>query len=85
MVEIMEHIRSFTILNHNLSNGKYHKLNGPCIIWTGGEEWWYFKGERIKKENHPFNIFCKEYNLSPLYDDWSDDMKMLFKLTYGGN
>jgi hypothetical protein len=87
MVEIMVDVlwaQPLTDLNQWRTTGTYHRIDGPCIVWTGGDEWWYFKGERLAKENHPFNIFRKDYNLSETYEKWSDDMKMLFKLTYGG-
>lgn len=87
MVEIMSKIKPDLELpgaNYWFTDGKYHRLMGPCIVWSNGDEWWYFKGKRVIKEEHPFTIFCKEYNLSEIFDEWPDSMKILFKLSFGG-
>ena len=64
-------------------NGKFHKISGPAIIYSSGAEKWYINGIKYEPEKHPFNIFRSEYNLSDDYEEWTSDMKMLFKLTYG--
>lgn len=76
---------------HWFLKNKRHRLEGPAIedITTdntsvGYEEWW-FDGIEYSLEQHPFTIFRKEYNLTNIYEDWSNDMKILFKLTYGGS
>jgi hypothetical protein len=65
--------------------GQYHREDGPAIMFDHGGERWYYNGRLYTKDNHPFNVFYKEYNLSENYSEWPNDMKILCKLTYGGN
>jgi len=63
-------------------NGKMHRLTGPASNFCYGSIWW-INGEPIEPEEHPFNIFRNQYKLFDNYDEWTNDMKMLFKLIYG--
>jgi hypothetical protein len=71
-------------------NGKKHNLFGYAIrqsTWKGRitKEWWV-NGEKIESwMDFPFYIFAIDYELPLDYNLWSKDMKMLFKLAYGGN
>jgi len=37
-------------------NGKYHRENGPAIIWPNGDKEWYLNG-RCHREDGPADIF----------------------------
>lgn len=64
--------------------GWKHRIDGPAFIDTSNKRiQWFWFGEYFEKQNHPFNVFCKEYELSDVYEEWPNDMKMLFKLSYG--
>jgi hypothetical protein len=63
--------------------GKVHRLDGPAVEYIDGRKYWYYEDIAYNQEKHPFNVFRKDYNLSEIYEEWSNDMKMLFKLTYG--
>ena len=65
-------------------NNRCHNMFGPAIINSQADDFWYLNGIEYKKEKHPFNIFRSEYNLSDNYEEWTTDMKMLFKLIYSG-
>ena len=67
-----------------LIHGMFHRLEGAAIIWNNGVKDWYITGSLIHKDFHPFNIFRNEYNLSEDYEEWSIEMKVLFKLSYDG-
>jgi hypothetical protein len=64
-------------------NGKLHRINGPAIEHADGSLAWYLNDVYYKKDDHPFNLFRLEYNLSNIYEDWPIDMKALFVLMYG--
>ena len=67
-------------------NDYYHRLEGPAIIYKVEVieiERWYLNGVFQCEEDHPFNIFRVEYDLSKDYQDWPDEYKVLFKLIYG--
>ena len=47
-------------------NGKYHRLDGPAIIWQNGNENYYINGKNLSKEEfetHPerLKFLGKEY------------------------
>ena len=63
--------------------GDYHREDGPAIIFDNVIEQWHFNGKLYSKEEHPFNVFRKEYNLSKKFEEWSIEMKVLFKIIYG--
>ena len=65
-------------------NDLLHREEGPAIIYCNGNKEWWIHGNEYIPEEHPFNKFRLEYNLSDNYEDWSIDMKILFKLTHGG-
>jgi hypothetical protein len=65
-------------------NNKRHRLTGPAVIYQNGETKWFICGTEYNAEDHPFNIFRKEYNLTKIYKEWPIEMKILFKLTYSG-
>ena len=45
-------------------------------------EWW-INDEPVDEDDHPFNIFRRDYRiLFDRYSQWTDDMKMLYKLIY---
>ena len=66
-------------------NGKLHRVDGPAIEYTDGYKEWWLNSINYEEDEHPFNIFRTEYNLSNIYDEWLNNMKIIFKLTYGGN
>lgn len=69
-------------------NGRYYRLDGPVRSnWINGElqsEVWVWNSQEYTRYNHPYNQFRLEHQLVSQYEDWPDDMKILFKLTYGG-
>jgi hypothetical protein len=67
-----------------LINNKRHRLDGPAIE-CGNSKKWFFNDVEYSEEEHPFNVFRKEHNLSENYNDWAVDLKVLFKLIYGGD
>jgi hypothetical protein len=75
----------WTVYTHRNDKYQYHKIDGPAIKHLDGKCEWYFNGVEYKPKDHPFNVFRKEYNLSKSYRKWPNNMKILFKLTYGGN
>jgi hypothetical protein len=58
------------------------RLTGPAVLEYRGKDMTYPMMYNIMKCEHPFNVFRKQYKLSKHYNKWSDDMKVLFKLTY---
>ena len=65
---------------------KKYRLEGPVVIFgKSGKKGWALNGKLISGKEHPFNIFRTEYDLPEDYEEWSLDMKILFKMTYGGN
>ena len=64
-------------------NNEFHRLEGPAIInISDGTTEWYIDGERYNQEEHLFNVFRNEHNLSDNYNEWPGDMKVLFELIY---
>jgi len=70
-------------------NGFYHRVDGPAVQWwymdrnkNKRKERWYLNGIEYNKEDHPFNQFCKEYNLSNNMNEWLEEMKILFEVIY---
>ncbi len=64
-------------------NGKLHRLEGPACYYEDSERW-YIRSIKYEPNEHPFNIFRTQYNLSNKYEEWSNEYKVLFKLIYGG-
>ena len=68
------------------TESKIHRLDGPAItthmVNKNKEETWWVNNQKYTKEEHPFTIFCEEHNLSNNYEQWSADMKILFKLVW---
>ena len=64
-------------------NGKKSRLEGPAVIKINDYEYWFLNGIEYQPEEHPFNIFRSEYNLSDNYNNWPKEMQVLFKLIYG--
>ena len=67
-------------------NNALHRIDGPARTWWYDDgqkksEYYYINGVKYSKETHPFNVFRKEHKLGE-YDNWSEDMKVLFKLSY---
>lgn len=67
-------------------NGVAHYLYGPAFTYWAEDnkkldDYWYINGVEYTVENHPFCIFRKQYKLPETYDEWPEDMKILFKLT----
>ena len=66
-------------------NDQLHRLEGPAVIYLNQIENWFLNDIEYEEDEHPFNQFRNQYNLSLDYNSWTTDMKMLFKLTYGGS
>jgi hypothetical protein len=64
-------------------NGLLHRLIGPATNFPNDKLHWWIDGKELRQEEHPFNIFRTEYNLSENYEKWSIEMKILFKMIYG--
>jgi hypothetical protein len=65
-------------------NGVCHRIDGPAKTYSSGKEYWYFNDMQYSEEEHPYTVFRNEYNLLDNYHEWPTDMKVLFKLTFGG-
>lgn len=37
-------------------NGKYHRLDGPAVIFADGSQWWYLNG-KVNREDGPAVIY----------------------------
>ena len=48
-------------------NGKYHRMDGPAIIWSNGTKEWYQNGKR-HREDGPAIIWSGERNAYFLND-----------------
>ncbi len=71
------------------NHGKVHRIDGPAVEGTIGDgniilNKWYYYDIEYDESKHPFNVFRDEYDLQEEYEEWTFDMKMLFKLIYGG-
>ena len=67
------------------NDGPLHRLYGPATINHNADRVicrWYLNNVEYKPEDHPYNIFRKEYNLPEEYENWSTEMKILFELIY---
>lgn len=66
------------------NRGKRHRISGPAIECNSYIAW-YFNDIEYPENEHPFNVFRREFNLSENYSDWPSDYKVLFKLIYGSD
>ena len=60
-----------------LPNGKWHREDGPAIIYSNGEQRWYINGTNITPE--VINWMKKQNVTWP----WDDDIQLQFLLTFG--
>ena len=83
---VSEDNRQKNIIEKWYRYGKKHKISGPAIIDIEEdiEEWW-LNGVEYSEEDHKDIVdFMKNNNLFEDFESWSKDMKMWFKLIYGG-
>ncbi len=63
---------------YRYKNGRVHREDGTAMIYPNGNQFWYVNGKNITNE---VNEWIKENNL-PHWNEWTNDHKMLFKLTW---
>ena len=68
---------------HYYVEGKRHRIDGPASDYLDGRKYWYINGVKYEPEEHPYNVFRSEHNISEDINDWPKDKRMLFKLIYG--
>ncbi len=59
-------------------HGMLHRTDGPALLYSTGEEFWYINDKNITDE---VNRWIKENNL-PNWTVWYNSIKILFKLTW---
>jgi hypothetical protein len=61
-------------------NNQLHRLDGPAIEEINyGTKYWYIKGQNITNE---IEYWMKENDIPEDHNKWTDDDKILFKLTW---
>jgi hypothetical protein len=63
--------------------GLMHRLNGPAVRYSNNVEHWFIHGKMFQNpEDHPFNLFRTEHNLSEEFNAWPVEMRVLFELMH---
>jgi hypothetical protein len=65
---------------HWYSHGKLHRTDGPAIEYYNGTKIWCINGKKIT--TNEVDLWIKENNIPEDHNQWTDDHKMLFKLTF---
>jgi hypothetical protein len=60
-------------------NDQRHRTDGPAIEYSNGNKYWYIKGQNITNE---IEYWMKENDIPEDHNKWTDNQKMLFKLTW---